>query len=306
MERFICVTCGTQFPDATTRRRLPDLRRPAPVRPARRASVDDARRARAPTTRNEFRDEGDARSASAPSRSSRSASARCSSRSATRNLLWDCVTLLDDATAAEVERRGGLAGDRDLAPALLLGDGRVGAPLRLPDPPARRRRRVGHAARSRRSRTGTASTLELGDGLTLVRGGGHFPGGTMLHRAEGARRAADRRHHPGHPGPRPRRLHVELPEPGPAPRGRGPARSRPRSSRSRSTRSTAPGGDGHPVRRRKDDRPALRRALRARAARGAGMTTSRAPSSCGPARAHASGTSSSSRARSTRRASTSG
>ena len=28
--------------------------------------------------------------------------------------------------------------------------------------------------------------LELGHGLTLVRGGGHFPGGAMLHRAEGA------------------------------------------------------------------------------------------------------------------------
>ena len=28
--------------------------------------------------------------------------------------------------------------------------------------------------------------LELGHGLTLIRGGGHFPGGTMLHRAEGA------------------------------------------------------------------------------------------------------------------------
>jgi hypothetical protein len=27
-----------------------------------------------------------------------------------RRLMWDCVTLLDDATAAEVERRGGLAG----------------------------------------------------------------------------------------------------------------------------------------------------------------------------------------------------
>ena len=28
-------------------------------------------------------------------------------------------------------------------------------------------------------------TLDLGHGLTLVRGGGHFRGGTMLHRAEG-------------------------------------------------------------------------------------------------------------------------
>ena len=28
-------------------------------------------------------------------------------------------------------------------------------------------------------------TLDLGRGLTLIRGGGHFPGGTMLHRADG-------------------------------------------------------------------------------------------------------------------------
>ena len=27
--------------------------------------------------------------------------------------------------------------------------------------------------------------LELGDGLTLIRGGGHFPGGAILHRAAG-------------------------------------------------------------------------------------------------------------------------
>ena len=29
-------------------------------------------------------------------------------------------------------------------------------------------------------------TLDLGHGLTLIRGGGHFRGGTILHRAEGA------------------------------------------------------------------------------------------------------------------------
>jgi hypothetical protein len=28
-------------------------------------------------------------------------------------------------------------------------------------------------------------TLALGHGLTLIRGGGHFPGGTILHRADG-------------------------------------------------------------------------------------------------------------------------
>ena len=45
---------------------------------------------------------------------------------------------------------------RHLPPALLLGHGRVGAPLRLPDPPAQPGRRVDHAARRRDRRCGTA------------------------------------------------------------------------------------------------------------------------------------------------------
>ena len=59
------------------------------------------------------------------------------------NLLWDCITLLDDATAAEIERRGGLAAIAISHPHYYSCDGRMGAALRLPDPPARGRRASG-------------------------------------------------------------------------------------------------------------------------------------------------------------------
>ena len=64
-----------------------------------------------------------------------------------RNVLWDCITLLDDATVAEIDGPRRARRDRDLAPALLLGDGRMGAPLRVPGPAPRGRPRVGDARR---------------------------------------------------------------------------------------------------------------------------------------------------------------
>ena len=135
-------------PSSPTRgaaRRVPDLHRPAPVRPAggqQWTTLDELAAGRTAIHPAEGELLGIGTTPHVRHRPARAA------RPVRRlNLLWDCITLLDDATAAEVERRGGLAAHRDLPPALLLGHGRVGAALRLPDPPARRRRRVGHAAR---------------------------------------------------------------------------------------------------------------------------------------------------------------
>jgi hypothetical protein len=100
------------------------------------------------------------------------------------NLLWDCVTLLDDETAAAVEARGGLAAIAISHPHYYSAMGewaeRFGCPIHL------------HAADaewvmrpSRAVEHWDGETLDLGHGLTLIRGGGHFRGGTMLHRAEG-------------------------------------------------------------------------------------------------------------------------
>ena len=102
-----------------------------------------------------------------------------------RQLLWDCVTLLDDATAAEVERRGGLAAITISHPhyysAMVEWGRRFGCPVYLhaadaewimrPDPVVE---------------LWEGERKELGDGLTLIRCGGHFEGGTVLHWAGGA------------------------------------------------------------------------------------------------------------------------
>jgi hypothetical protein len=97
------------------------------------------------------------------------------------NLLWDCITLLDDSTAAEVERRGGLRAiaishphyysamvewaHRFDCPVLLHEDDRQW--VMRPDPSIF---------------FWSGETHDLGDGATLVRLGGHFAGGTVLHR----------------------------------------------------------------------------------------------------------------------------
>jgi hypothetical protein len=163
--------------------------------------------------------------------------------------------------------RGSGRGDRrdrsdlDLPPALLLLDGRVGGGLRRPHLPARCRPGVGHAPeRSRRLLIG--ETRELGPGLTLVRCGGHYEGGTVLHWAAGRggeRSPAFRRHRAGDPGSRLRQFHVQLSEPDPL--GESAIRgSWPRSSRLTSTESTAPGGIASSRRMRRPSSPARRSA----------------------------------------------
>ena len=96
------------------------------------------------------------------------------------NLMWDCVTLLDEETAAEVADRGGLAAIAISHPhyysAMVEWADRFGCPILL------------HAADaewvmrpSPRIEHWDGETKDLGEGLTLIRGGGHFAGGQMLH-----------------------------------------------------------------------------------------------------------------------------
>ncbi len=91
------------------------------------------------------------------------------------NVLWDCISLLDDATVALIDGLGGLKGIGIWSRA--FGD----VPIHL------------HAAdRQWIMRPDPAIKLWDGDTLallpdvTLVRCGGHFPGGTVLHWAKGA------------------------------------------------------------------------------------------------------------------------
>jgi hypothetical protein len=183
MERFICLACGTQFPDAAA----PPASCPICTDP--RQYVPEGGQQWTTGTElatdheNQIRDEGDfvgigtepsfaigQRALLVPFGDS--------------NLLWDCISLVDDATAQEVDRRGGLAGIAISHPhyysSMVEWARLFDCPIHLhaadaewvmrPDP-------------SIQHWDGDAK--ELGDGLTLIRGGGHFPGGTILHRADG-------------------------------------------------------------------------------------------------------------------------
>ena len=96
------------------------------------------------------------------------------------NLLWDCITLLDDATVEAVQKLGGLRAIAISHPhyySAMVEWGRAfDAPVYL------------HAAdrqwvmrESPRINFWQGTTFPLWDDLTLINCGGHFKGGTVLH-----------------------------------------------------------------------------------------------------------------------------
>ena len=144
------------------------------------------------------------------------------------NLLWDCISLLDEPTVTAVRALGGIAAIAISHPhyysSMVEWARAFDAPIYL------------HAAdKEWVMRPDPAivfwdgETRDVGDGLTLIRCGGHFAGGTVLHWAAGAdkaRRHADRGHSPGGAGSALRKLHVLLPQPDPAPGNDGAAHRR--------------------------------------------------------------------------------
>jgi hypothetical protein len=184
MERFICVACGTQFRDSHSHPEscpiCDDQRQYVPPDGQRWTTMA----ALAAGHSNRFGAEGQCcgiGTEPAFAIGQRALLVPCGDS----NVLWDCISLLDDATAAEVERRGGLAAIAISHPhyysSMVEWAHRFECPIHLhaadaewvmrPDPA------ISHW---------DGDTLELDGGLTLIRGGGHFPGGTMLHIPGGA------------------------------------------------------------------------------------------------------------------------
>src|SRR4051794_27190430 len=101
------------------------------------------------------------------------------------NVLWDCITLIDDATVAAVRARGGISAIAISHPhyysTMAEWAHAFDAPVYL------------HAADAEWVMRPDPSvvfwegeTRPLWDGMTLIRGGGHYEGGTMLHWPAGA------------------------------------------------------------------------------------------------------------------------
>ena len=102
------------------------------------------------------------------------------------NLLWDCISLLEDNTIAEVRARGGIRAIAISHPhfysSMVEWAEHFDAEIYLHAAD----RRVGHARQSTQFSFGKASTFPLWDDLTLINCGGHFEGGTVLHWPAGA------------------------------------------------------------------------------------------------------------------------
>jgi len=102
------------------------------------------------------------------------------------NILWDCTPLLDDSTVKRVQELGGISAVAISHPhfySSMVEWSRAfgGAPIYVP---AADRRWVMRSDPAIVFWEG--DTHPLGEGLTLVRCGGHFAGSTLLHWAAGA------------------------------------------------------------------------------------------------------------------------
>ena len=186
MESFICVTCGTQYPASG-------------AAPERCPICEDDRQYVNPdgqqwTTlgamrekyRNVFHEVDPGLTGIATEPGFAIGQQAHLVQTEVGNVLWDCVSYLDDATVEEVGRRGGIAAIAISHPHLYscmvewsraFGD----APIYL-----HADNRPWVMRPGQRVRFWAGETQEVLPGLTVVRCGGHFPGSSVLHWAGGA------------------------------------------------------------------------------------------------------------------------
>ena len=223
MQAFICTTCGTQYPPAE---------RPPPNCP-----ICDDERQYVPESGQRWLAYGDLLSEHAnrieevePGLWGVGVEPQVAIgqrallvRTPAGNVLWDCVPVLTAEGRARLAELGGVRAVAVSHPHFYTGVALLteafGATAYLHAADAQH---VTHP--SPRIEHWDGERLELFGGVTLVRAGGHFAGGTVLHWADGAGgagRAADLGHHQGRTRPQARGVPLLVPEPDPAARARG-------------------------------------------------------------------------------------
>jgi hypothetical protein len=100
------------------------------------------------------------------------------------NLLWDCITYLDEQTIAEVKRLGGIHAIAFSHPHYYSSQVEWAETFDVPIY-IHEDDKIWVIRPSDRIRFWSGETLELAEGLTLHRLGGHFKGGTVLHWGHG-------------------------------------------------------------------------------------------------------------------------
>jgi hypothetical protein len=181
---YICATCGVQFtPSERPPEHCPvceDERQYVGWDGQRWTTLDELRS----THRNEMRDDlGLTGIGTSPSFAIGQRALLV--RSPGGNVLWDCITLIDDATLSAVRALGGVRAIAISHPhyysSLVEWSRALDAPVLL------------HAADRQwvmrpddRIELWSGETRALWDGMTLINAGGHFAGGTVLHWRDGA------------------------------------------------------------------------------------------------------------------------
>jgi hypothetical protein len=180
MDSFICVQCGTQFAEAA------ELPLHCPICDDERQFVRHSGQewttlnSLAADHRNRLEEEGSRLLGIGTEPEFAIGQRALLVQSPGGNLLWDCVTLLDDRTIAELNALGGIRAIAISHPhyytTMVEWAERFGAQIFL------------HTAdrewvmrKSPRIQFWKGTTLPLWDDLTLVNCGGHFAGGTVLH-----------------------------------------------------------------------------------------------------------------------------
>jgi hypothetical protein len=186
MPAFICTTCGTQYPESA--------QQPAGcticqeerqyVNPLGQSWTTLATLRR--THFNAFRQHEPGLTGIGTTPAFAIAQRALLLRSDAGNILWDCISFIDDATVEIVRALGGIAAIAISHPhyySSMVEWSRVfgNAPIHLH---AADRQWVMHPDPAVRFWEG--ETRELAPGITLIRCGGHFAGGTVLHWAQGA------------------------------------------------------------------------------------------------------------------------
>ncbi|HEY1456694.1 MAG TPA: MBL fold metallo-hydrolase [Candidatus Dormibacteraeota bacterium] len=184
LQAFICATCGVQFaPSSSPPQTCPvceDERQYVGWSGQRWTTLDELQQAH----RNEVREDlGVIGVGTEPSFAIGQRALLV--RSPGGNVLWDCITVIDDASVAAVRDLGGIRAIAISHPhyyaSMVEWAEAFDAPVLLNSADMEWVMRP-----DSRIEPWSGDTHELWDGMTLIRAGGHFPGGTVLHWPAGA------------------------------------------------------------------------------------------------------------------------
>jgi glyoxylase-like metal-dependent hydrolase (beta-lactamase superfamily II) len=184
MPRFICETCGTQYPESADPPAqctiCEEPRQYVRWKGQRWTTLHDLRESH----RAEIREEEAGLTGIGTDPSFAIGQRALLVQAPSGNVLWDCISLFDDEIGERVEGLGGISAIAISHPhyysSMVEWSHAFDAPVYLH---AADRRWVVHE--SQRIEFWEEETKELGPGLTLIRCGGHFAGGAVLRWAAG-------------------------------------------------------------------------------------------------------------------------